>query len=167
MKQIFPKEIIEHTTQYFIPKNTVKSKFIYGAILSLFIFALVALPFISISIFTSSRGLIKPSKDRMSLISINSGRVILNTVDNNKVVHKGDTLVVLQTNMLDDQLYLNNRKIEVLKAELSDLQKIIEIKTNSFKQLETAKYKKENIQYNARLIEHYTKLEKQQRLKKG
>lgn len=79
----------------------------------------------------------------------------------------GDTLLVLQTSVLDEQLILNTRKVKIINSEIKDLQNNISDKKPAINYLETPKYKKEIIQYNARLIEHYTKLEKQQRSKKG
>lgn len=160
MKNIFPKEIIEHTSQYFIPKNTVRSKTIYGLILFLLVGAIVLLPFIKISIFSSASGYIKPNKDRMAITSINSGKVVFNSIENNKSIKVGDTLLVLQTSVLDEQINLNQRKIGVLKNEISDLEKIVNgngVKLNS---LLTSKYKKAIIGYNAVLTEHYTKIKK-------
>lgn len=160
MKQIFPTEIVEQSTQYFIPKNTVKSKIIYSLILIVLVSGIMMLPFIYISIFTSARGLIKPSKDRMSLTSINSGKVIYNSIENNQIVEFGDTLLILQTNILDDQLNLNTRKIEVVKAEIKDLENILLQGRYNVKSVSTPKYKKELIQFNSQLSEHYTKIKK-------
>ncbi|WP_339840408.1 HlyD family efflux transporter periplasmic adaptor subunit [uncultured Maribacter sp.] len=160
MKEIFPKEIIEHTTQYFIPKNTIRSKFIYGLILLLLVGSLASLPFINISIFSSARGFIKPSKDRMAITSINSGKVIYNSIENNKIIKIGDTLLILQTSVLDEQIILNERKIEVLKNEVLDLEKIVLGKRTDLNRLITPKYKKEIIRYYAVLSEHYTKIKK-------
>jgi len=125
MKELFPKEIIEHTTEYFIPKNTVKSTVIYGLILLVLVSGIAVLPFLNISIFTSGRGLLKPSKDRMAITSINPGRVVHNGIENNRKVEMGDTLVILQTNVLDDQLNLNHKKIAIITKEIADLRKIV------------------------------------------
>lgn len=160
MEQIFPKEIVKHTTQYYIPKNTVKSKVIYGLILCLFVSAIISLPFIKVSIFSSARGYIKPNKNRMSLTSINSGRVIWNNIENNKKVLIGDTLLLLQTGMLDEQISLNVKKIEIVENEITDLEKLIQNKVIKLKTLVTPKYQKQYIEYNSRLTEHHTKIKK-------
>lgn len=160
MREIFPKEIVEHTTQYFIPKNTVRSKVIYGLIIGILISAIMALPFIKIDIFTSARGLVKPSKDRMSLTSVNLGKVIYNTIENNKAVALGDTLLILQTSILDDQLDLNHKKIETVRDEMLDLKSIVKSQRVNINDLVTLKYKKEIIQYNTKQAEFYTKLKK-------
>jgi len=158
MKELFPKEIIEHSTEYFIPKNTVKSTIIYGLVLLVMVYGIAVLPFLSIPIFTSGRGLLKPNKDRMSITSINPGRVTYNAIENNTKVEMGDTLVVLQTNVLDDQLNLNHKKIEIITKEIADLKNIVSNKRSAVATLLTPKFKREMIQYNARLTQHYTKL---------
>ena len=59
-KQIFPKEIIENTVDVHQFKHTNKSKIIYGFILFALIVALISLPFISVTIYNTSQGLIRP-----------------------------------------------------------------------------------------------------------
>lgn len=126
MKSIFPKEIIEQTTQYFIAKNTIRSQVIYGIILLFMAASLASLPFIHVSVFTSARGYIKPNKDRLALTSISAGIVKFNSIKNNAAVVSGDTLLVLQSQNLDEQIALNQKKIEINQNEVHDLRTILD-----------------------------------------
>ncbi|QDO93460.1 hypothetical protein FNB79_05535 [Formosa sediminum] len=94
-KQIFPKEIIENIVEVHQFKHTNKSKIIYSFILLALIVALISLPFINVTIYNTSEGLIRPDKERILLESSNSGKVIFHKLKNNLQVNKGDTLWLL------------------------------------------------------------------------
>ncbi len=83
MKTIFPKEILENTTQLHQFKHSKKSTFIYTTILIAIICAIASLPFIKIDIYATSRGIIKPEKERISVGSIYSGKVVEKSLLNN------------------------------------------------------------------------------------
>ena len=68
-KEIFPKEIIESTIEAHRFKHTNKSKVIYSFILFALIVALVSLPYINITIYNTSQGLIRSDKERIILQS--------------------------------------------------------------------------------------------------
>lgn len=160
MKQIFPKEIIQHSTEYFIAKNTVRSSLIYSIILVSIITVIFALPFIETPIFTTARGYIKPEKERISLTSITSGKVIFTNLRPNLKVFKGDTLLVIKAGLLDDELDLNQKKLSLLEDEIKDLENILEDSNRSIDDLSTPKYQQQILDYNARKVEHLTKLKK-------
>ena len=63
MKNIFPKEILESTTQVHQFKHSKKSLVIYTTILIALIGVFISLPFIKVDVYTSSRGLLKPEKE--------------------------------------------------------------------------------------------------------
>ncbi|MFL0063123.1 hypothetical protein [Tenacibaculum maritimum] len=82
-KQIFPKEIIENTLEVHQFKHTNKSKIIYSIILVTLITVLISLPFIHVSIYNTSQGLIRPDKERILLESSNRGKVVFHQLKNN------------------------------------------------------------------------------------
>ena len=94
-KQIFPKEIIESTIEVHQFKHRSKSTIIYNLISLALIAALISLPFIKITIYNTSQGLIRPDKERILLESSNSGKVIFHQLKNNGQVNKGDTLLLI------------------------------------------------------------------------
>ncbi len=160
MKQVFPKEIIVYTVQHFIPKNSVGSKVIYGLILTLLIGGFVSLPFIKIPIFTAARGLIRPNIERVSITSINQGRVTFSNLRNNTTVSPDDTLLVLETTALDERLQLNTQKIATLEKEVNDLEYLITAQPPNNAHLKTPKYQRQLIEHQSLLAEHYTKIKK-------
>ncbi|BFP43029.1 hypothetical protein FGF1_38740 [Flavobacteriaceae bacterium GF1] len=158
--KIFPKEIIEHSVQHFIPKNTVRSKSIYTLILLILGFGFLSMPFVSIPIYSSARGYIKPSIERVSLTSIHPGRIAFLNFKNGRDVHQGDTIILLETNVLDEQLDLNTKKAKQLSEEIQDLEYLVSEKYRNPKKLMTPKYQKELIAYQSSVTEHYTTIKK-------
>ena len=75
-KQLFPKEIIESTEEVHQFKHTHRSKIIYTVILTSLLVALIALPIIKVTMYTSSVGLIRSDKERILLQSSANGKVI-------------------------------------------------------------------------------------------
>ncbi len=74
MKQIFPKEILENTTQVHQFKHSKKSSIIYSIFIISLIGAFISLPFIKVDVYTSSRGIIKSDKEHIKITTIYSGK---------------------------------------------------------------------------------------------
>lgn len=70
MKQIFPKEILENTQEVHYFKHSKKSGIIYNIITLALIATVVLLPFIKITVYSTSQGYIKPLKERVILQTI-------------------------------------------------------------------------------------------------
>ena len=122
--QIFPKEIIENTAQAYIPENRVKSRVVYGIILTTILLAICAMPFLKVKIYKNAQGLVKPSKERIAITSLNSGKVLFSNIQSNTYVNKGDVLLVIQNNVLNEQIALTKYDTERLSEEIGDLQYI-------------------------------------------
>lgn len=156
--KIFPKEIIEHTTQFFVAKNTVKSKVIYGTVLLLMLVFFAALPFVQIELYSSGRGYLRPIKDRIPLNCLNSGKVLKTNFQNNLFIAKGDTLMVLENKDVQEGIALAKKQNSILTNEIDDLHFLVNSSNRNFRRLKTAKYKKELIEYNSGLQELIAKL---------
>lgn len=119
-----------------------------------------SIPFINVPIYSSARGILKSSTNRVPLISINPGKVSFLHFTNGQKVVQGDTLLILETIGIDEQLDLDHKKIEKFTLQSKDLHYLISNNPPSFKKIKTAKYQKEYIRYHAVLAEHYTKIRK-------
>ena len=126
--QIFPKEIIENTLQSYLPKNGVKSKIIYGVILCTILLAICSLPFIKVKVYTTARGMVKPSKERIVITSLNSGKVLFSNIENNKYVEKGDVLLILENNVLNEQIALTEYDSKRYSEQIKDLKYLLNAK---------------------------------------
>lgn len=158
-KQIFPKEIIESTFESHQFKHTSKSKIIYSYILLTLISVLIALPFIKVTIYNTSHGIIRPDKERILLESSTSGRVVLHQLKNNLQVNKGDTLLLINNSSISQQITTNTFLLSETEEFIKDLKLLSNAKriTNKPKSL---KYQQEFNFYQQKLSELNTRFQK-------
>ncbi len=155
MKQLFPKEIIKQTTEAHFAKHNQTSRIIYLTILLSFLIALGLLPFIFIDITTQSRGVIRSGHERNMLLPAISGRVIYSTLEENKSVMHGDTLLVLDAGRLEHEISLT-RQLNKQKLEyIDDLNRILAGNTTGLK---TQMYQKEQINYAEKMDQYKLKI---------
>ncbi|UJH67225.1 HlyD family secretion protein [Allomuricauda sp. SCSIO 65647] len=160
MSHIFPKEIVEFTSQAYIPKNKVKSRAIYTIILTFFILALFSLPFLTVKIFSSARGAIRPDTERTTIVSINSGKVLFSKLVNNRYVQRGEVLLRLENHALDDKIALTEYETQNLSAQINDLYHLINDKGILVSRITSGKYQKEWLWYQEELNEHLARIKK-------
>lgn len=158
-KQIFPKEIIENTVEVHQFKHTNKSKIIYGILLISLIAALVSLPFIKITIYNTSQGLIRPDKERILLQSSTNGKVVFHQLRNNFQVKKGDTLLLLNNLAITQKIENTASQLNETKIFINDLELLSNLKTISNK-LHSLKFKQEHNFYKQKLSELNTRFQK-------
>lgn len=151
--QVFPKEILDNSVivQTFLLSRT--KKIIYAILLLVFFFSLVALPFIFIDVYTSASGIIKPEGERIVLQSIQSGRVVYSNIKPHLSVKKGDTLLMLMNEQLEEREKLLVQKIQEKEGWISDLNAVLNFPKSKEQQIKTQKYKAEQILYIQQLHE--------------
>jgi multidrug resistance efflux pump len=159
MKQIFPKEIIENTVEVHQFKHTNKSKIIYGIILASLIGALVSLPFIDVTIYNTSQGLIRPDKERILLQSSTSGTIIFHQLINNLPIKKGDTLILINNLAITQQIKTTTSQLNETNIFIEDL-KILSSNSQVSNKLESLKYKQEYNFHQQKLSELDTRFQK-------
>lgn len=160
MKKIFPKEILENTTQVHQFKHNKRSSIIYTTFLTALVGVFISLPFIKIDVYTSSKGLLKPEKERISLTLISSGKVLISNIEINKYVFKGDTLLVLDNHNIDSKLELIHFNITEISKFKHDIEYLINNKRIILDSIHSAKYQKEYLQSNQKLQELQTRFKK-------
>ena len=150
MPQIFPPEIIENTVECFHARISTRSKAIYSLILIMLLLAFVSLPLVQVDISSQSRGVIRSPYENTTIQSALYGEVVSYQMLENKPVQKGDTLIVLNSDKLNEQIGLANRKIQENDLFISDIACLLSAKYN---QLLTPKYRGEYYRYKAKLNE--------------
>ncbi|WP_017733186.1 HlyD family secretion protein [Nafulsella turpanensis] len=164
---LFPKEIIEFSTEQHFAENSTTSKVIYIAILAFIIGALVALPFIKVDVSVKSAGIIRPSLEVNKVAAPVSGNILSLSITNNEPVTEGQELFTISSPVVDEQLaYHQNRLNELaeMKADLGML--IIAIQNSSFTAIgsfQTAIYRQSFEQFKQQLNEannRYTKVQR-------
>ena len=158
-KQIFPKEIIENTVEVHQFKHTNKSKIIYSFILLALIAALTSLPFINVTIYNTSQGLIRPDKERILLESSTSGKVIFHQLKNNLQVKKGDTLLLINNLAITQKITTTTSLLSETEIFISDL-KLLSNQRRVSNKLNSLKYKQEYNFYQQKLSELNTRFQK-------
>ena len=135
--KIFPPEIIEHTVENYFAKQNTKSKLIYLSVIAAICLFFALLPVIKVDISTQSRGIIRSSFENNQLFSAVYAEVIQSELAENKFVNKGDTLLILKTDKIDEQIKINQLKIEENASYIKDLSSLVAnkkpiIKTNAY-----------------------------------
>lgn len=122
MKQLFPKEIIANTREVHHAKHSKKQQGIYLLISIAICAALISLPLIKIDIYTVSSGIIQSEKERLTLQTSYTGRVVKQYLKTNNTVQKGDTLVILDSHTLvkkENNTEIQKRDLELFISDVS------------------------------------------------
>ncbi len=160
-KQLFPKEIIGSTIEVHQFKHTNKSKIIYSLILLILVVFLISLPFVKVTIYNNSQGLIKPDKERVSISSLTSGDVIQVSLKDNQQVQKGDTLLCINNTVIIQKIRIIESQIADNYTFIDDIELLRFVgKKNVSNKLKTLKYKQEYNLYKQKLDELTTRFRK-------
>lgn len=150
MPQLFPPEIIENTVECYHTQISTKSKIIYSVILTIVLFVFISLPLVYVDISSQSRGVIRSPYENTTIQSALYSEVISYRMQENKAVQKGDTLIILNCDKLNEQIALANKKIKENDLFISDIACLLSAK---YSQILTPKYRGEYYRYRAKLNE--------------
>ncbi len=125
MKNIFPKEIITQSVELHRYNHLKKSRIVYLILIIGLIITSFLLPFIDIDLYTASRGMIRPKKQRNLINSPINGKVEKVNVIDNSSVNEGDTLVILENNDVSLAILRIKNQSDSLKLETKDIQYLL------------------------------------------
>ena len=134
-QSIFPVEITEHSVEQHWADHSTRSQVIYISLLAFVIVAIASLPFIYVNISVQSSGLIRPMAEKTEVKSPTTGKVAEVLVRDNQSVKKGQPLLTLQTDLIDQQVSFNEQRTEELQTYVSDLSQLITFDTRNTKQM--------------------------------
>ncbi len=160
MKQLFPKEIIEHTTEAHQFEHSNTSKMIYATILIAISIALILLPFIKVDIYTTARGMLKPSKERIKITPLQSGKVVFSNMVDNQKVKQGDTLLMTNASLVNKKMERTTTQLEETKQFIADCEYLINTKNPKFSKIQSVRYQKEYLYFTQKMHELKTTFEK-------
>lgn len=149
MKQVFPPEIAANSVESHFYRHNKKFNHVYVLIVLLLIIAISVLPFISIDVTTQSQGIVKTPFESNQIQSSLSGQIERINLTEGAKVSKGDTLIVLQTDQIKEQVQLLDKQRNENSAFIKDLEKLL---TGSY-HLKTLKYQHVSYQFNAKTEE--------------
>lgn len=144
-----------HTLENLTQKNRTKSISIYLVIVVALVVFISSLPLVKIDISSQSRGIIRSTTDNVPLTSLVNGKVVSVNLKNNRLVHKGDTLVQLTQESLNTEKYTNESIAGDLQNRISDLSRIV---TSSNAVLTTPELQQEWNSYNSKKSELESKI---------
>lgn len=153
---------IENSVCVLLAKYGKKRYWVYRIVLLSVLLIVLSMPFIEVDITCQSRGIVRSMYDNVTLTSIVSGRVISVNVKNNSPVSRGDTLVVLDSRNVIEQIRSHKVLLDELKCKVSDLG-VLTRPNPSVDSLSTIQYRKEWMEYVA--LQNDLRLKKRQRVR--
>jgi len=141
--QLFPPEILEYSAESYYAKLSIHSRIIYVSVLFFIIAAIALLPFIKVDVTTQSRGIIRSPIENTIIQSSVYSEIIRFSMQENKSVLAGDTLIILNTEQLDEKINLEIQKENDNTVFIQD----IELLLNGKKGIVSPKYKTEYNRY--------------------
>lgn len=155
MSKLFPPEIIENSTQQHFVDHHTNSKIIYIIVIVAILATFAILPLINIDITAQNRGYIRSEYENNRLQVVVNGEIELISISENKTVQKGDTLIKLKTDKINEQIFALNQKIQENDRFTNDINSLIIGKNLK---LETDVYLREYNQYLSRIKEQETQI---------
>lgn len=155
MSKLFPPEIIKNSTEQHFVEHHTKSKLIYIIVIVAILTTLAIMPLININITAQNRGYIRSAYENNRLQVVVNGEVESIAISENKTVQKGDTLIKLKTDRIDEQILALAQKIIKNDRFINDLSSLIVGKYNS---CETDVYLREYNQYLSSIKEQETQI---------
>lgn len=153
---------IENSVCVLTAKYGRKQYWIYRIILLSVLLFIVSMPFVEIDVSCQSRGIIRSMYDNVSLTPIVNGRVLTVNLVNNSSVNKGDTLMVLDSRNIVEQINSQKSLADELTCKISDLRNLTK-SSPSIDSLSTLQYKRELLEYIA--LQKNLKLKKKQKVR--
>jgi HlyD family secretion protein len=146
-KKIFPKEIIEQTTEAHFAKFNSNSRRIYIIAILVVVAAFASLPLINIPITQQSRGVLRTLGENNKLFANVYAQIEYINIKENSTVNIGDTLVILNTEKLDKELKSNQAFVNRNQAFIEDISAAFLGKEN---QIQTNLYLKDYTEHKHR-----------------
>lgn len=147
-KEIFPEEILNNTVESHIVKHNKKTSRLFVITFLALLIAFISLPFINIDVYTTSRGTIIPQEKKLTLHSPISGKISYFNIEENKKIKKGDTLLIIDHNILKERENLNTIQSSENSLYLNDLKNLI---NRNYGLIQSDQYKKELLKHQQEL----------------
>lgn len=152
--QLLP-EIIENTSESHFALHSRPFRVIYAGILVAIIAVLGFIPFIWVDVTTQSRGIIRSAEESNIIQTSLYGQVLISFLKEGLKVLNGDTLLILRTDKLNEQIQLKGKQYRDNYLFITDL-KLLTDENN--KLIKTPKFRLEWMQYEAKIEELKVKI---------
>ena len=154
---VFPSSIIEQSSDQIFREDSRFSGLLYISVLVFIIACLIATFFIRINVSIRAGGIIKPKEDRTIIAAPASGYMNAIKLDLNSEVNIGDTLLIIQSDIITAKLPMLRKRKDELKALIHDLKYLTSGNPDKVK-LQSPMYRQDVLYYIARREEAEAKI---------
>lgn len=126
-KELFPKEIIEHTAEANFSKHGIRSRLIYVTAIGAVVAILVALPIIDVAVSVRSSGVIRPVTERNKLVSPVSGKIDKLYIKENEKVSRGEIVAKISSPVLQEEFRYALQRQQQVNRYLADLSVLLSL----------------------------------------
>ena len=137
---LFSAGAISQTAITYKYKISTKSSLIYISTLVILFLVIVSLPFIKISISTKGSGLLQSSQEKTELTIPVNGRLIQLNMKDNLRIKKGDTVLVIDAVLPEQQNSLVQSRLLAISQLLQDLNQLLKSTSLNAPNLQTGQY---------------------------
>ncbi|MGV0829749.1 HlyD family secretion protein [Empedobacter brevis] len=124
---------------------------VYTSIVVLFLLVFCSLPFIKVPISATSYGIVNDLKNNNPIISMVEGKIIKsNVIRNNQFFKKGDTIIEINTDQLEEYNQFQNTQYTDFSSQLKDL---ISLSKGVLNNLNTGVYQKQVSAYREKIAQ--------------
>ena len=148
-KNLLPSEIVEFSAESHFVENNKRFRLIYMGLVLAILLTVVLLPLIKVSVSTQGRGIVRTNYENISLQVSIYGQVQYSNIHEGQFVQKGDTLLMLRADRVDEQISHYQRQIRENKAFLDDLNALLAGRFS----VQSPRFMQEAGQYKAKLEE--------------
>lgn len=149
---LFPPEIINNLVELHHIRNKVKTKTIYIVVVIALCAVLASMPFIHVDITTQARGILKSPFENMPLQSVVYAQVTQTNIKENATVKNGDTLLLLNSSKINEQIARIQEKCVENLVFVADIHTILQDSGI----VKTPKYTQE-LKYHNSIVEELSK----------
>ena len=125
-RQLFPKTFITSSVEHYTFTLNKRTVSIYLILVVFFVVIVLSLPFISMDVSTSARGVISAETARFDLNTPTSGFVIENRLKEGEYVRRGDTLLILDHSVLQKESNQLEARLMELNRFVNDLDLLVD-----------------------------------------
>ncbi|HWS01498.1 MAG TPA: HlyD family efflux transporter periplasmic adaptor subunit [Prolixibacteraceae bacterium] len=155
MSGLFPPEILKNSCENYFSEQHSSGRIIYLSVIIIIIISFSLLPLVHIQVTTQSEGVVRSGYEDNPVIPAVSGEVISCRISENQPVNKEDTLLIIASDRIIQEIRLLEYKLKDDNLLISDLNKLILGNRDS---LQSALYRQDYISFSGKLAEQKTRM---------
>jgi len=151
MAQIFPPEIIKSSCENYFSEQNGSGTTIYLSVIIFLLATICLLPLVKVQVTTQSEGIVRSGIEDNSIIPVVTGEVISCRIAENQSVQESDTLLIIASHRIDQEIKLLTFKQKEERLRSTDLSRLI---SGNWQGLSTALFRQDYNSFRDKLNEH-------------